>query len=394
MNRPQTSAPLVVLLGALIALPALGTDMFVPALPVLARALSAEVGAAQLTLTTYFIGLAAGMLLWGPLSDRYGRKPVLLAGLATMLGASLLGGLMESVAAVAAARLAQGLAMSSGAVMARSIVRDLHAHEQAARLLSSMTIVFSIVPIAAPLAGAWLAGAAGWQSVFACMAALSAVLLAAVAFGLHETAPAERRSVQLAEIFRTFAQVLRERRFLAPFLLVLCSHMGILAWVSSSAFALVRGLGVSTGAYGTMFAVVMLGQISGAWCSSRLVMRLGIARLLRVGAALMLAAGMAAAALAWAGVAHWLAAVLPFMAFLFGTALIVPNATAAALSPFPRAAGSASSLIGAIGFTIGALISTLLGAMFDGSARPMATVAAAAGLAAFLFERFLLRGKA
>jgi DHA1 family bicyclomycin/chloramphenicol resistance-like MFS transporter len=384
----------VVLLGALIALPALGTDMFVPALPALARALSAEVGAAQLTLTTYFIGLAAGMLLWGPLSDRYGRKPVLLAGLATMLVSSIIGSLMASVAAVALARLAQGLAMSSGAVIARSIVRDLHAHEQAARLLSRMTIVFSIVPIAAPLAGAALAGAAGWQAVFACMAAISAVLLAAVAYGLRETAPAERRSVELAAVLRTFAQVLRERRFLAPFLLVLCSHMGILAWVSNSAFTLVRGVGVTTVAYGAMFAGVMLGQIAGAWCSSRLVMRLGIARLLRFGAALMLAAGMTAAALAWAGVAHWVAVVLPFMAFVFGTALIVSNATAAALSPFPRAAGSASSLIGAIGFTMGALISTLLGAVFDGSARPMATVAAAAGLAAFLFERFMSRGKA
>ena len=382
------------LLGVLIALPALGTDMFVPALPELARSLSAEVGAAQLTLTTYFVGLAAGMLLWGPLSDRYGRKPVLLAGLATMLVSSLIGSLMGSVAAVAAARLAQGFAMSSGAVIARSIVRDLHAHEQAARLLSSMTIVFSIVPIAAPLAGAALAGAAGWQAVLACMAAISAVLLAAVAYGLRETAPAERRSVKLAAVFRTFAQVLRERRFLAPFLLVLCSHMGILAWVSNSAFTLVRGAGVTTVAYGAMFALVMLGQIIGAWCSSRLVMRLGIARLLRFGAAIMLAAGMTAAALAWAGVAHWVAVVLPFMAFVFGTALIVSNATAAALSPFPRAAGSASSLIGAIGFTMGALISTLLGAAFDGSARPMASVAAAAGLAAFLLERFLFRGKA
>ena len=384
----------MVLLGVLIALPALGTDMFVPALPELARSLSAEVGAAQLTLTTYFIGLAAGMLLWGPLSDRYGRKPVLLAGLATMLVSSLIGSLMGSVAAVAAARLAQGFAMSSGAVIARSIVRDLHAHEQAARLLSSMTIVFSIVPIAAPLAGAALAGAAGWQAVLACMAAISAVLLAAVAYGLRETAPAERRSVELAAVLRTFAQVLRERRFLAPFLLVLCSHMGILAWVSNSAFTLVRGAGVTTVAYGAMFALVMLGQIIGAWSSSRLVMRLGIARLLRFGAAIMLAAGMTAAALAWAGVAHWVAVVLPFMAFVFGTALIVSNATAAALSPFPRAAGSASSLIGAVGFTMGALISTLLGAVFDGSARPMASVAAAAGLAAFLLERFLFRGKA
>jgi DHA1 family bicyclomycin/chloramphenicol resistance-like MFS transporter len=132
-----------------------------------------------------------------------------------------------------------------------------------------------------------------------------------------------------------------------------------------------------------MFAAVMLGQISGAWCSSRLVLRLGIARLLRAGAALMLAGGTLAAALAWAGVAHWLAVVLPFVLFLFGSALIMPNATASALSPFPTAAGSASSLIGAVAFSAGAVVSSVLGAVFDGSARPMATVAALAGIAAF-----------
>jgi DHA1 family bicyclomycin/chloramphenicol resistance-like MFS transporter len=195
-------------------------------------------------------------------------------------------------------------------------------------------------------------------------------------------------------IAATFASILRERRFVAPFLLILCSHIGILSWVSNSAFTLVSGLGVSIAAYSFMFATVMLGQISGAWSSRRLVPRLGIARLLRAGAALMLAGGASAALLAWGGVAHWLAVVAPFFAFLFGTALIVPNATASALTPFPASAGSASSLIGAIGFTAGAIVSSLLGAAFDGSARPMASVAALAGVAAFTFEWWLLRGKA
>ncbi|HZO01692.1 MAG TPA: hypothetical protein VFB93_10865, partial [Burkholderiales bacterium] len=147
-------------------------------------------------------------------------------------------------------------------------------------------------------------------------------------------------------------------------------------------------------AYSLMFAAVMCGQIGGAWSSRRLVPRLGIARLLRSGSAAMLAGGAGAAVLAWLGVAHWLAVVVPFFVFLFGTALVVPNATASALSPFPGAAGSASSLIGAIGFTAGALVSSLLGAAFDGSARPMASVAALAGAAAFTFEWLLLRGKA
>ena len=394
MNQRETSFRLTLLLGALIGLPALGTDLFLPSVPALARALEAEVAVAQLTLTAYFVGLATGQLLWGPFSDRFGRKPVLLCGLALMLVSSAAAAFTTSIEAVIAARLAQGFATSSGPVIARSMVRDLYAHEQAARLLARVTIIFSVIPIAAPLAGALIVGVAGWQAIFWCLAAAAALLLAEVAARLVETVPAERRSVHPLAIARTFASILRERRFVAPFLLILCSHLGILAWVANSAFTLVSGLGVGVGAYGLMFAAVMLGQITGAWFSHRLVPRLGIARLLRAGAALMLAGGLSAALLAWSGVAHWAAVVVPFFTFLFGTALIVPNATALALAPFPGAAGSASSLIGAIGFTAGAIVSVLLGAAFDGSARPMATVAAIAGIAAFSFEKLVLRGRA
>jgi DHA1 family bicyclomycin/chloramphenicol resistance-like MFS transporter len=393
LNKQGSSLGFTVLLGVLIALPALGTDLYVPALPVLAQALGGDADAAQFTLTTYFIGLAAGQLLWGPLSDRFGRKPVLLAGLLVMLASSVLVFFLSSILAVAGVRLAQGLGMSSGALIGRTIVRDLHAREQAARMLASMTVVFSIVPIAAPVAGALLAGSAGWRAVFAGMAIVGFILIVAMK-SLPETAPAQRRSVHPGAIARSFVSILGDRRFLSPFLLVFCAHVGILAWVSNSAFTLVRGLGVGTVAYGLMFALVMLGQITGAWAASRLVLRLGIPRLLRFGALLMLLAGAAAAALAWGGASHWLAVTLPFTLLLFGTALIVPNATAAALTPFPGSAGAASSIIGAIGFTAGALISTALGAAYDGTARPMALVAALAGIGAFLFERFLIRGKA
>jgi DHA1 family bicyclomycin/chloramphenicol resistance-like MFS transporter len=394
LNNKQTPLSLTVLLGLLMALPALGTDLFVPSLPALAQSFSATVSAGQSALTTYFIGLAAGMLAWGPLSDRFGRKPVLLAGLIMMFAASVAAALMGSIAGVAGARLAQGFAMASGAVVVRSIVRDLHVHEQAAHLLASITIVFSLVPITAPILGAQLAGHWGWQAVFWGIAAAGAALFAATAAWLKETAPLPRRSVHPLALAAGFASILRDRRFFAPMLLTLCTQVGLLAWVSNSAFTLVRGSGVSTVAYGWMFALVMLGQISGAWSSRHLVLRLGMARLMRAGVLLSLGSGLVAAALAWAGVSHWLAVVLPFMVFLFGTALVMPNATATALSPFPGMAGTVSSLLGAICFGGGALMSALLGVTFDGTARPMASAAALAGLCAFFFERRLARGKA
>jgi MFS transporter, DHA1 family, multidrug resistance protein len=201
-------------------------------------------------------------------------------------------------------------------------------------------------------------------------------------------------SAHPAQIARTFGEILSDRRFRAPFFLILSAVLGVLAWVVASPFVLVRGVGVSTVAFSLLFALVMLGQILGAWTSRRFVMRLGIARLLRAGALIMCGSGAIAAALAWLGVVHWAAVTLPFVAFLYGTALIVSNAMAAAMTPFPHAAGSATSLVGATGFGLGALLSTALGASFDGTARPMATAAALAGLAALYFERSMARGKA
>jgi DHA1 family bicyclomycin/chloramphenicol resistance-like MFS transporter len=273
------------------------------------------------------------------------------------------------------------------------MVRDLHSHEQAARLLSRMTIVFSIVPIAGPLVGAALLALGGWRAVLVFFALVSAALFVAATAGVRETAPAERASIHPLKLFAAFRGILAERRFSAPFAAMLLGQIGIFAFVSNSAFVLMKGLGMPAGAYSLVFAGVMLGQISGAWASGRLVMRLGIARMLQTGARLVAIAGACAALLAWTGVSHWLAVLLPFMLYTGGMALITPNATASALTPFPRTAGAASSLIGATQFAAGAAVSALLGALFDGTARPMASVAAVGGAGAYLIERYWLRGK-
>jgi len=389
---PAAPFRLTLVLGVLIALTPLGTDLYLPALPIIAHALRATAGATQLTVTTFFLGLALGQLAWGLLSDRYGRKPILIAGLSLALLASVAGMAASAVDELAWVRLAQGLGLSSGPVVARSVVRDLFAHEHAARLLSRMTIVFSIVPVAAPLAGAALLRL-GWPAVFAALAVASALIIAAVASLMPETAPetAPNGAARPWGVARTVGAIAREPRFVAHFLLLLCTFSGIFAFVSNSAFVLVRGFGVTPTAYAGLFACVMLGQIVGAWLGSRLVMRIGIGAMLRTGTRLACLAGAGAAGFALAGVLHWTAVVLPMAAYMFASSFIIPAATAAALSPFPRSAGTASSLIGTTQFALGAVVSAVLGASFDGSARPMALVIALGGTAALLCERFLVR---
>ena len=366
-------------------------DMFLPSLPVIAQAFGAEPGAVQLSVTTYLLGLAVGQLTWGPLSDRFGRKPVLIAGLGLFLAASAYGAAADSVQEVVLLRFAQGAGMSSGPVVARSIVRDLYAREQAARLLARMMAVFGVVPVAAPLVGGQAVALGGWAAVFWTFSAIALALLAAVGFGLRETAPAERPSVAPARIAASYALLFGDARFRASLATMLPAQMGIIAFVTSSSLAMVQALHLTPTAFSLLFAAVMLGQITGGIISGRLVARLGIGRLVRLGAALTLAGGMLVAALSLAGVPHWSAVVLPMVVYLLGCSFMIPSATAAALSPFPQMAGAASSLLGALPFGLGALLSAGLGLAFDGTTRPMALAIAASGIVVFLAERLYFR---
>ena len=389
MTPGTASSFLTVLLGVLIGLAAFGMDMFLPAVPAIAQAFGAEPGLAQAGVTTYLLGLAIGQFAWGPFSDRFGRRPVLLTGLALFLASSAACSVAGSLQAVTLLRFAQGVGMSSGPVIARSVVRDLYAREQAAQLLSRMTVVFGFFPVFAPLVGAQMLSFAGWQAVFWIYAAFALALLVTVALGLPETAPAERPPVSPGRIVAGYAFLLRDRRFFAPLATMLCAQMGIIAFVASSPLVMVQALQLTPTAFSVLFATVMLGQMAGGYAGSRMVWRLGIERMVRLGAVLTFVAGALLAALAWAGIAHWSAIVAPMLGYILGCAFMIPNATAAALSPFPRMAGAASSLLGTLPFALGALVSTALGAAFDGSARPLALAIALAGAGAFAAERLL-----
>lgn len=391
MPLAHSSVWLTVLLGLLLALTPLGTDSFLPAMPAIARDLGAAPAQVQLGLTTFFLGVAAGQLGWGPLSDRFGRRPTLLAGCILFLGASVACMFARSPTEIAVLRLMQGLATSSGPVIARSIVRDLHAREQAARMLAQMQVVFGIVPIAAPLIAGGLLAWLGWQSVFGFHALMAVAITAAVAFGLAETAPRARRSIHPLQLATSFGALLSDRRFVAPLATLLCALAGLFAFLANSSFALADAAGVTPAQYGVLFAIVMVGQIIGAWLSSRWVTRLGIARMLRFGTRMCAVSGVLLAALAWWGATHWVAVIAPVTAYMFALSFIMPHATALAMSPFPQSAGAAASLIGAGQFGLAATVSAVLATLYDGSVRPMATAMALAGIVALVAEAARVR---
>jgi DHA1 family bicyclomycin/chloramphenicol resistance-like MFS transporter len=366
-------------------------DMFLPSVPVIAQAFGAEPGAAQHAVTTYLLGLAIGQLAWGPVSDRFGRKPVLLAGLSLFFLASAGAAAADSVSAVVSLRFIQGVGMSSGPVVARSIVRDLYAREQAAHLLARMMSVFGIIPVAAPLLGGQAVALGGWPAVFWVFSAIALALLAAVGFGLRETAPADRPSIAPARIAASYATLFGDGRFRAALVTMLLAQLGIIAFVSGSSLAMVNAFRLTPTTFSLAFAAIMLGQIIGGAIGSRLVVRAGIGRMVRLGAALALAGGLLLAVLALAGAPHWSAVVLPMFLYLFGCSLMLPGAAAAALSPFPQMAGAASSLMGALPFAAGAAVSAGLALAFDGTTRPMALAIAMFGCLAFASEMLYFR---
>jgi MFS transporter, DHA1 family, multidrug resistance protein len=251
--------------------------------------------------------------------------------------------------------------------------------------------VFGIVPVVAPLIGGQAIALSGWPAVFWVVSGMALLLLGAVGLGLQETAPAARPSLAPARVAANFSLLFGDARFRASLATMLLAQMGIIAFVSSSALAMVQSLHLTPTAFSVLFSAIMLGQITGGVIGSRLVQRLGIGRMVRLGAALAMAAGLLLAALSLAGLPHWSAVVLPMILYIFGCSFMIPSATAAALSPFPQMAGAASSLLGALPFGLGALVSALLAAAFDGTTRPMALAIAVFGVAAFVSEKLLFR---
>lgn len=383
-RRPAAPRPrgLTALIAALTALPALSIDMNLPALPALADGFGVEPGDAQLSIGLFLLGFAAAQLGCGPLSDRFGRRPVLLAGLGLFAAAGLCCGLAPSLPVLLACRVLQGAGACAGTVLARAVIRDLFSGEAAAAKLSQATAIMALGPILAPAAGALVLAAFGWRAIFLVLGLGGLALLLAAAFGLAETIPAKRRDALAPRaLARDAAGFFRDRKALGDALVAAFLFGGMFAYVAASPFALMEALGVGTAAFSGLFALTALGIMAGSLAGPRLVRAAGRRRVVLGGLVLGAAAGSALFALALAGRPALPAVVALVALYTFTRGMVVPVATAAAMEPMGHAAGLASGLIGAMQMAAAALAASgvgLLGGPLVGLGAVLALFGAAA----------------
>jgi MFS transporter, DHA1 family, multidrug resistance protein len=394
MLRPNTLA-LTALLALLTALGPLSTDMYLPSLPAIGTALGSDTAGVQLTLSVFLIGFAAGQVIYGPLSDRFGRKPPLLAGLVLFVVASLLCAIAPGIGTLTAARFLQALGAAGPIVLARAIVRDLYEGPAAARELSRMGTIMGLVPAAAPVAGGFVQKYLGWQANFSVAAVIGVVGVFVVARKLPETLQASGAPISIVGIAAGFGRLAIHPGFMAWLTLMSLTYGGLFAYISGSSFVLQGVYRLDEIAFGIAFAIGVGGYIMGTLMAQRLVPRLGLEGTVAIGVVMLAGGGLAMLALVLAGIPHSAAIVAPMTLYLCGVGLVMPQAMAGALTPFPGRAGTASSLAGFVQMLTGAAIGAIVGHALGTSALPLPLAIAATGVSAavvFWFSRGARRG--
>jgi DHA1 family bicyclomycin/chloramphenicol resistance-like MFS transporter len=381
MLRPGTFA-LTALLAALSAIGPLTTDMYLPSLPDIARHLDASTAQVQFTISAYLIGFAVGQIFYGPMSDRHGRKPVLLAAIALFCVASLACALATSIEMLIVARALQALGGSGGIVLTRAIVRDLYSGARAGRELSLIGTVMALAPVLAPVAGGVLQTGFGWRAVFLTLVVAGLTGVGMVWLMLPETLNTRATEpVSMASMLRSYRVVARHPAYLAYLGITSASYAGLFAWISGASFALQDLYGLTPFSFGVAFALGSIGYMTGSALAARLVIRLGLDGVLGLGGFACAAGGLGMVAAVALGLTSALSLVLPIAVYLAGLGMVLPQGIAGAMSPFPERAGAASSLFGFVQQSIAALCGAVVGWLLGQNAWPLAAGVAAMGCA-------------
>jgi DHA1 family bicyclomycin/chloramphenicol resistance-like MFS transporter len=359
--------------------------MYLPSLPDISQQLGTSDANTQQTLSVFLFGFAAGMLVYGPLADRLGRKPVLLSGLGLFVIATLVCTFSPSIEFLIAGRFVQAVGAAGPVVLARAIVRDLYRGAEAGRMLSHMGAIMGVVPAIAPVLGGMLHEAFGWRINFALTALLALALLWLGARALPETLRAGRRAPPgLAEIMRSYGRLLQNRVFVFYVGGAALAFAGLFAFISGSSFVFQDVYGLSPRLYGLSFAFMVAGYITGTLIGARLTMRLGLDQVINRGALLLLLGGLSMALMVFFSIAGAWNIILPMAVYSAGVGMVLPQCMAGALSPFPEKAGTASSLLGFLQTLAGAGAGIVAGHNLANGAWGLAALIALLGSAAFL----------
>jgi len=365
---------ILAILSVLMAFASISTDLYLPALPTMALALRADAGTVELTISGYLIGFSLGQLLWGPVSDRYGRRLPVAIGLVLFIAGSAGCAVSTNAPMLVGWRALQAVGACASVVLARAMVRDLYTGHRAAQMMSTLMTVMAIAPLLGPSAGGLILHVASWRAIFWTLVGVGLATLAAL-YTLPETLPTERRNRQpLHRAVAGYAELLGHRRVLGYAGAGGFFYGGIYAYIAGTPSAYITYYHVSPQFYGVLFGAGIVGIMLTNQINSRLVMRLGSDRLMRAGTIGAAIAGILLALDAWTGWGGLTGLVIPLFLFISATGFIVANSIAGALGSFPERAGSMSALIGAIQYGTGITGSALVGLFADGTPWPMGCV--------------------
>ena len=383
---------LVFILGVLTVIGPFAVDMYLPALPEIARELGADVGTVQLTLSIFLLGLAAGQAFIGPVVDRWGRRIPLLIGLVVFVVASVGCARAHSMAALLAWRLVMALGAAASMVVPRAVVRDFFNEQDSAKMYSLLMLILGVSPIFAPSLGGQLIGWTGWRGIFWVLAGLGLASAVAVAAALPETSrPTERKTGGLGLALRTYGGLLRDRRFLGPALVAGFMVGAVFCYLTGSAFVLIELHGLTPQQYALAFGFIGCGLVLASQVNRVLVGRFPVRTVVVSALTGLVGVGLALAivgATGWGGLPVLMA--LLFLNLSAGC-IISPNIAAIVMAPFGETAGSASALLGTIQFGVGAGAGALVGIFHNGTAIPMTAGIAACAVASYTVWRTLVQ---